>query len=64
MWHRIYLASNIVFLCGILVFFLGEHLVPGWGPVTLPVGGIVAGLAGIAAGVSGSVLIFKPDAAT
>ena len=63
MWHRIYLASNIVFLWGILVFFLGEHLVPGWGPVTLPVGGIVAGLAGIAAGVSGSVLIFKPDAA-
>ncbi len=62
MWNRIFIASSVVFFCGIFAFLFGEHLMPGWAQVTLPAGALLAGFAAIASAVSGLVLILKPDA--
>ena len=62
MWNRIFLAAMIVFLFGTVAFLLGEHLLPGWKAVTLPVGALTMGVSGIIAAISGSALILADDA--
>lgn len=62
MWNRIFLAAMIVFLFGTVAFLLGEHILPGWKAVTLPVGGLLMSVSAIIAAISGSVLIMTDDA--
>lgn len=62
MWNRIFLAAMIVFLFGTIAFLLGEHILPGWKPVTFPVGAMLMGVSGIIAAISGSVMILSDDA--
>ncbi len=62
MWNRIFLAAMIVFLFGTIAFLLGEHIRPGWKSVTFPVGAMLMGISGIAAAISGSVMILAADA--
>ena len=57
MWDRIFLASVVSYLIGMMALLTGEYLLPGLSPVTLPVGGSLVGLGGIVAVVSGIVLI-------
>lgn len=61
MWDRIFLLSVVVFFVGMLAVLAGEIVMTGWSPVTLPVGGLIAGLAGLAGVVSGIVLILTTD---
>ena len=57
MWDKIFMMSIIAYLIGMLALLTGEYLLPALGPVTLPVGGSLVGLGGIAAVVSGIILI-------
>ena len=59
MWNLIFAGSLIAYVIGLFVFLLGEHLVPGWSPVTLPLGAAVAGLSGLAVAVSGIAVILS-----
>lgn len=58
-WDKIFIASSLVFLFGVIVFLLGEHLIPGWSQVTVPFGGLLMGMSGVSAGVSGIILILS-----
>ena len=60
-WDKIFTASLIVFLIGVIVFLLGEHVIPDWWRTTLLVGAALMSLSGIAAGVSGIVLILNTN---
>ena len=57
MWIPIFAASLIVYAIGMFVFLMGEYLLPAWSPVTLPLGGAVAGISGLAVAVSGIIVI-------
>ena len=61
MWYRAFIASNPVFLLGIFVALLGEHLLPGLSSYTLPAGALLSGMAGLVAAVSGIALILTAD---
>ena len=63
-WDKIFTVSSVVFLAGVCVFLLGEHLVPGWSQVTVPVGALVMGLSGIGAGVAGIAMLLAPRVRT
>jgi len=63
-WDKIFTASSLFFLVGVCVFLLGEHLVPHWSQVTIPVGALVMGLSGIGAGVAGVVMLLARPART
>lgn len=60
MWDKIFTASMVIFFAGMLAFLLGGYLVPDWSPVTTPIGAVLAGSGGIAAVVSGLVLVLVP----
>ena len=63
-WDKIFAASSVVFLLGVVVFLLGEHFVPGMVRVTLPAGALVMGISGIIAGVAGIVIVLTPPVRT
>ena len=57
MWDRVFLASVVAYLIGMMALLTGEYLLPALSPVTLPVGGSLVGLGAVAAVVSGIILI-------
>ena len=63
-WDKIFLASLIVFLWGTIVFLLGEHLMPRWSQVTLPMGGLLMSASGFAVSISGIALILATKVRT
>ena len=63
-WDKIFTVSSLVFLAGVFVFLLGEHLLPDWSRVTVPVGALVMGLSGIGAGVAGIATLLRTTART
>ena len=63
-WDKIFLASLIVFLWGTIVFLIGEHLLPGWSQVTLPMGGLLMSASGFVAAISGIALILTTKVRT
>ena len=66
MWFTIFVGSLLVFVIGMATFQIGEYLVSGLTPFTIPIGGTLTLAGGLATAVAGIALIFstlkqKPD---
>ena len=58
MWYRVFIISHIVLLLGFFVVILGDYLLPGLAPYTMPVGALVSGVSVIVFAVAGVALIW------
>ena len=66
MWFMIFVGSLVVFVIGMATFAIGEYLVSGLTPFTIPIGGTLTPAGGLATAVAGIALIVstlkqKPD---
>ena len=61
MWDKIFKSSQVVFLAGMLALLLGGYVAPDSSPVAIPLGAALAGAGGIAAVVSGIILVLARD---
>ena len=63
-WDKILTLSLLVFLAGVFVFLLGEHLIPGWSTGTILVGASLMSVGGFVAGISGLTVILRSNVRT
>lgn len=63
-WDKILTLSLLVFLAGVFVFLLGEHLVPDWSRGTILVGAWLMSVGGFTAGISGLSVLLGTNART
>ena len=62
MWFTIFVSALIVFVIGMATFAVGEYLVSGLTPFTLPIGGLLTLGGGLVTAVAGiAVIVSGPE---
>ena len=57
--YSLFVGAMVSFVVGMLIFALGEYLIPDWSDFTLLVGAAIAGVSGLVIAVSGIAVIWS-----